>query len=170
MCSSDLAPPSRVAAAGLLESGQCYRWTIHMVMDDATTNDQVSPPLWVAAPPPPFYRLDLYSDGAWSPQQTWTWCTAASVQMMVNMIRGTTDTSYATQLAIINFEHDHDRYPFAIAGSDPQGMVAALAQFGAGGYHWTRGSSADEVLRHAALALRITKKPSALFEIGRAHV
>ncbi len=163
------APVDHVAATGRLSAGRCYRYTVHMVLAESETHDQVSPPLWVAAPPEPFFRFDLYRDGVYSPQQTWTWCTAASVQMMANMVQGQQDASYAGQLAIIGFEHARDRFSSSIAGSDPQGMVAALSAFGAGSYRWSKNRSSDDALREAALAIRTLKRPAALFVNWGSH-
>ena len=36
-------------------------------------------------------RYDLYRSGVFSSQQTMTWCVAASVQMMLNIVRGQSD-------------------------------------------------------------------------------
>ena len=39
------------------------------------------------------YKLNLYSQGVFTTQYTWTWCVGASAQAMLNIINGTENHS-----------------------------------------------------------------------------
>ena len=127
-----LARSSGMTIAGFT-ANRCYRWTVTLTNPDGVATAATSGPLrvlsnWTGT-------LNLYRSGVFSTQQTSTWCTAASVQMMVNIAQGLrADQSKAGQQAIFTYEQAHDRYPSGIAGSDPQGEAAALQAFGAGHY------------------------------------
>src|SRR4051795_8667920 len=55
-------------------------------------------------------RYDVYRSGVFSSQQTMTWCVAASIQMMLNIVRDERDHSYASQHEYIHYARQHDRY------------------------------------------------------------
>jgi hypothetical protein len=109
-------------------------------------------------------RYDLYRSGVFSSQQTMTWCVAASVQMMFNIVRGQSDHSYANQQTYIRYARQHDRYKDpTITGTDGQGWVADLHHFG-GLYNYKIVGSVSfkNAIRSAVRRLRVTGQPVGL--------
>ncbi len=155
-----VAPEADTYRATPLVAGSCYRWTITLVegaaSESATSGSLRTYAAWTG-------RYDIYRSEAFSTQQTFTWCTAASTQMMLNLVLGQHDHSRAGQQRIISYEKRHDRYPDGVAhGSDPQGWAAALNHFGAGSYSWVKSSTRAGALKKAAQQMRLTHKPVGL--------
>ena len=71
--------------------------------------------------------VNLYRSTAIVRQYTSTWCVPASAQGMVNLLLGTSDTSYATQLADQTAIHAHNRYVYTDGGNDVQGWAWFLS-------------------------------------------
>ena len=69
---------------------------------------------------------DLYRHGAFSSQRTMSWCVGASVQMMLNIVRDTSDHSEANQEGYIHYARHHDAYKpqDGANGTDPRGWSA----------------------------------------------
>jgi len=109
-------------------------------------------------------RYDLYRSGVFSSQQTMTWCVAASVQMMLNIVRGESDHSYANQHEYIHYARQHDHYwDPKITGTDGYGWVAALHHFeGLDNYRIVGSLSFKNALRSAVHRLRLTNQPVGL--------
>ena len=109
-------------------------------------------------------RYDLYRSGVFSSQQTMTWCVAASVQMMLNIVRDQSDHSYANQHEYIHYARQHDRYKDPkITGTDGQGWVAALHHFGGlYNYEIVGSESFKSALRSSIKRLRTTGQPVGL--------
>jgi hypothetical protein len=80
--------------------------------------------------------INLYRPYALARQYTSYWCVPASVQSMLNLVRGTTNRSrdyqgrYAWHVKRLN------RYTYYTRGNDPQGWAATLDQFVAGDWHY----------------------------------
>jgi hypothetical protein len=115
--------------------------------------------------------VSVWRSTAFASQATTTWCTAASVQMMLNIVLGRSRSDSAEQQAIITFEQANDSLAVS-KGSDPQGWAAALRHFGTSRtstYHWERHGSYAAALRAAAYDLRMTGKPVGLLVSSGNH-
>jgi hypothetical protein len=124
----------------------------------------ITAPAGAAGPSSWTGTYDLYRPGVFSSQQTMTWCVAASVQMMLNIVRGQSDHSYASQKTYIRYARKHDRYKDpAITGTDGQGWVDDLHHFGGLENYKIVGSvSFKNALRGAVDRLRATGEPVGL--------
>ena len=115
--------------------------------------------------------VSIWRSTAFSSQATTYWCTAASTQMMLNLVLDRYRTGAAEQEAIIKYAQANDSLS-ASKGSDPQGWAAALRQFGTSRtatYHWERHASYAAALKAAAFDLRMTGKPVGLLVYGGTH-
>lgn len=143
--------------------GGCYRYRIDLldaggeVLAAATSGDLRGLTTWTG-------REDLFRHDAFSTQLTWTWCVAASVQIMLNEIKGRHDHSRRGQLTYMTYARRHDRhYRHAIRGSDPQGWAAALNHFNGGsGYRVHADDSFRRAIHDAARRIRLTGHPVGL--------
>ena len=96
-------------------------------------------------------------------QATWSWCTAASVQITRNVARGESDHSTSRQRAYFDYMHARDRYTFPpVDGVDPQGFVAGLRTFVDTRYALVASTTYDNAVRSAARRLAATRLPVAL--------
>jgi hypothetical protein len=151
----DLAAPKRpiVAVAAPAEP----------VPAAAAAPDTGSAPRWSG-------RFNLYRTTAFVTQRDFTWCVAAAVQMMVNIVRHRTDRTAATQQRMIRFAQDSDHGPWGPGGgTDVTGWIAALRHFGAGRYRAVGASSAAGALRIAATAMRQTGRPAGMLVMDGRH-
>ena len=120
-------------------------------------------PRWTGA-------VDLYRDGAFTTQHTWQWCTAADVQIMRNIVRGTADHSRAGQRRYFDYMRDHNRYAIPAAdGVDPVGWTAGLRRYVDDRYRLTTSRSFDAALRSAVTSLRRTGLPVAITVARGSH-
>jgi hypothetical protein len=109
-------------------------------------------------------RYNLYRKGVFSSQRTYTWCVAASVQMMLNIIDGTNDHSRERQERYIRYARKHDQFEDqTITGTDGQGWVASLNHFGnRTNYHIVSSKTYAKALRSSVRRLRATGEPVGL--------
>jgi hypothetical protein len=115
--------------------------------------------------------VTIWRSSAFASQATTAWCTAASTQIMLNLVLGRSRSDAAEQAAIIKFEQAHDSLAVS-NGSDPQGWAAAMRHFGntrTATYHWERYPSYNAALKAAAFDLRMTGKPVGLLVHGGKH-
>ena len=115
--------------------------------------------------------VSIWRSSAFASQATASWCTAASTQMMLNLVLGRSRTSSSEQQAIITYEQENDSLAVS-KGSDPQGWAAAMRHFGTSRtstYHWERHGSYAAALRSAAYDLRMTGKPVGLLVLDGRH-
>ena len=115
--------------------------------------------------------VSIWRPSAFASQATTSWCTAASTQMMLNLVLGRSRTSASEQQAIISYEQANDSLAVS-KGSDPQGWAAAMRHFGTSRtstYHWERHGSYAAALRSAAYDLRMTGKPVGLLVLDGRH-
>jgi hypothetical protein len=107
---------------------------------------------------------DLYRKGVFSSQKTIRWCVAASIQMMLNIIDGTTDHSRDNQQRYIRYARKHDLFRDPdITGTDGQGWVASLNHFGRlTNYHVVSSPTYARAIRSAVRRLRATREPVGL--------
>jgi hypothetical protein len=114
-------------------------------------------------PPVPWTgSYNVYRTGAFVTQKTDQWCVAASSQMMLNLINGTNDSSYAAQAALMAYARAHEIQPSSEPGADPRGWANALTHAGAGAYKDQSFSSMDAALAFAAKRILLTGKPVGL--------
>ena len=122
------------------------------------------PPPVTAAGPGGSFSVDLYRPGVYAMQATWSWCTAASVQIIRNIARGESDHSAARQGDFFDYMHARDRYVMAPKeGVDPKGFVAGLREFVDARYALVASTTYENAVRSAVRRLRATRLPVALF-------
>jgi len=98
--------------------------------------------------------VDLYSKGTFTTQRTWSWCTAAGVQIVRNIVEGDEDHSTSGQ---------RNRYDVPSSdGVDPVGWTAGLRHFVDDRYRLVASRTFDGALRSAVKRLRLTNLPVAL--------
>lgn len=108
-------------------------------------------------------KYDLYRPGVFSTQQTNTWCVAASIQMMLNIIDGDSDHSVDSQRTYIRYARKNDQYLTPAAqGTDAQGWALSLTNFGGGHYEDVSNPRYKRSIRFAVRRLRQTGKPVGL--------
>jgi hypothetical protein len=104
--------------------------------------------------------VDLYVKGAFTTQKTWLWCTAADIQIIRNMVRGTDDHTKAGQRRYFDWMRKHNRYDLPVsAGVDPQGWTAGMRHFVDDRYRLVASRSFDDALRLAVIRMRKTSLP-----------
>jgi len=113
--------------------------------------------------------MDLYRQGDFVSQATKDWCTAAAMQIMVNIIEeGRGDTSRAEQRSLYDLGRSlppFDRGP----GIPPQAWAAALGEAGVGPYVVHSEPTRMLALQAAARAIRATGRPAGLVMWRGAH-
>ncbi len=118
-------------------------------------------------------RIDLYQPGDFVSQTNLVQCVGASMQMMLNMIRGTPDRTAATQIRLFNLARSL-RDPTVTSnpswrGASAQGWAAGLTAAGAGPYVVESAATLQEALALAALAIARTGRPVGLLVWQGAH-
>jgi hypothetical protein len=104
--------------------------------------------------------IDLYRSGSFTTQKTWLWCTAADIQIMRNMVFGTSDHTKAGQRHYFDWMRGHNRYTLPLsAGVDAQGWAAGMRHYIDARYRLVVTSTFDEALRLAVIRLRKTGLP-----------
>ncbi len=93
-------------------------------------------------------------------------CVAASVQMMLNTIKGTHNHSTRQQKKIWHYAQANSYYPVSDNGADVGGWVAALEHWGAGSYYFDASNTMAAALRDAAIQMRKTHKPVGIIVWG----
>lgn len=107
--------------------------------------------------------VDLYRPGVYATQATWSWCTAASVEIMRNIALDQVDHSAADQQRFFDYMHAQDRYQMpAREGVDPRGFAAGLRHFVDPRYAIVASTTFDAAVRSAVVRLRLTGLPVAL--------
>jgi hypothetical protein len=114
--------------------------------------------------------FDVYRPGVYTEQATWTWCTAASVQIMRNILFAGADHSSAHQQQFFDYMRASNRYQLAShRGVDPQGFLAGLRHFVSPGYALVASPTFDAAVRSAVTQLRLTGKPVVLIVAAGRH-
>jgi hypothetical protein len=159
-----------------LNLGHCYRFTVS-VTDALGLVGQDTTPVYVPGlldargQPLPAWtgKIDIFRASAFAPQQRSTWCVAASAQMMVNLIHGTSDSSYGGQLKILNYARDNDALPDSDAGAGLIGWQGALDKFSGTPYEVETVGSLQGEINLAALRIRLTNRPVGLAVHNTTH-
>jgi hypothetical protein len=129
-------------------------------------------PQHVAAVPPQAVgeTFDVYRPGVYSIQATWTWCTAASVQIMRNILLDETSHSAAEQGKFFDFMRA--RNLFVVTGHrgvEPQAFAAGLREFVDPRYSLVASPTFDSAVRSAVTQLRVTGEPVGLIVAAGRH-
>jgi hypothetical protein len=117
------------------------------------------------------YSYSMYRARTHSPQrvtapnQTW-YCVPASIQMMLNLIKGDHDRSRAGQDKYYRYAQDNSRYPIIDKGADAAGWAAAMGHWGGGNYTVGVHDSMQASLQAAAKRMRLTGKPVGMIVWG----
>lgn len=115
--------------------------------------------------------VSVWRSTAFASQATTNWCTAAAVQMMLNLVLERSRSDAREQGQIIAYEKANDSLVVS-DGSDPQGWAAALRYFGTSRtatYRWARYASYAAALKAAAYEIRMTGKPIGLLVYSGKH-
>jgi hypothetical protein len=157
----------------------CLRVSLALTDGAGRTSMASSPPYRVqpaavakAEPPVPKWsgRYNLFRANAFVTQKTFKWCVAASVQMMVNLVRDRTDRSRKTQARMIAYAQRWDNGPYGEeGGTDVTGWIAALRHYGAGKYRAVGATTAARALRVAATAMAQTGRPAGILVMDGRH-
>lgn len=156
------------AGTSLLEPAEqadrCYLYAVWPQAADPSTDaaTYVSGPVRILTTWDGTYNL--YRKGVFSTQTTLTWCVAASIQMMLNIVNGQQDHSKASQQRYIDYARLNDLYRTPAAkGTDARGWAASLNFFGgSSGYHDASNPRYKRSIRMAVRRLRQTGKPVGL--------
>jgi hypothetical protein len=104
--------------------------------------------------------VDLYRSGVFTTQKSWLWCTAASIQIVRNIVRHEADHSAASQSRYFDYMRAHDRYRIPLKdGTDPAGWTAGFRRYVDSRYRLVASRSFDSALRSAVTNLRKTNLP-----------
>ena len=123
-----------------------------------------------ATPPRSPVAFDVYRPGVYSMQATWTWCTAASVQIIRNVLLDETDHSSAQQRVFFDYMQASNRYRQpSHRGIDPQGFLAGLRHFVDSRYTLVASPTFDAAVRSAVTQLRRSGEPVALIVAAGRH-
>jgi hypothetical protein len=159
-----------------LSLGHCYRFglsvtdALGLVGQDATavyvpglvdTNGRPLAP-WTG-------EMDTFRASAFSTQRTWTWCVAASTQMMINLITGTSDAGVDNQWTYFSYANEHDMLPGSHAGAGLIGWQRALDKYSGTRYEVDTIGSLQDAVNLAALRIRLTGRPVGLAVKGTTH-
>ena len=117
----------------------------------------------------PAFKLNLYSQGVFTTQYTWTWCVGASAQAMLNIINGTENHSRARQKMLVQYAMNNDGHAGNKGGSDATGFAQTLRHHGGGNYAPVRSTSYRSAVRKAVKSMRATGKPVGLLVMGGRH-
>jgi hypothetical protein len=108
-------------------------------------------------------RYSVYTRDSFSRQYTNYTCVGASVQMMLNMIKGQTDHSASAQRTYWRYGRNNGRYQPTNNGVDPIGWAAALKRFGGGDYAVQLANRFQPGLQRLAVRMRAAARPIGLF-------
>ncbi len=123
-----------------------------------------------ASPSGGLETFDVYRQGVYSEQATWTWCTAASVQIIRNIMFDRTDHGSAQQRQYFAYMRANNRYKLpGHRGVDPQGFLAGLRHYADPRYALVASPTFDAAVHSAVTRLRLTGEPVALLVAGGRH-
>jgi hypothetical protein len=121
-------------------------------------------------PRPGPFAMNLYRRGDFVSQLEPIWCTAAAMQVMVNIMKaGSADTSSATQARLYRLGQRHSTWRLEGAGIEPEGIVGTLEQLGYGQWEIQITKGRYWAYRGAVRALRMTNRPVAMTTWRGAH-
>jgi hypothetical protein len=156
------------AKVGKYVPGICYKHTI--IATELGTGTVMRIESGVIRIPGRWYgAFDLYRSTAFSTQKRWYWCVPASVQMMLNLIKGQSDHSWGNQSKYYTYGRPRRARKFPSLGLDPQSWMLTLNRYGGSDYRVVTSSSLTTLLRYAAKRNRLTGKPVGLLVARGGH-
>jgi hypothetical protein len=162
------AVASTSATVRNLVPGTCYRYTVTASLVGTSTVVTAAsgvvrvPGRWPG-------RFDLYRGSAFSTQLRWYWCVPASIQMMLNMISGSSDHSWTSQNRYYLYGRPRRHLINSSRGLDPKSWMLTLNRFGGEDYRIVTSSSLSLLMRYAARRNRLTGKPVGLLVARGGH-
>ena len=87
----------------------------------------VTGPALAADPVTRIRTVDLWRSGAAVTQYTSYWCVPAATQTMLNLAKGTSDRSYATQERLYRELRNANKYNYSTRGNDVRGWARVLS-------------------------------------------
>jgi len=113
------------------------------------------------------YSYSVYRARTHAVQKSDWYCVPASIQMMLNLINGTSSHGEAAQYKYWRYAQDHSTYRVLDNGADAGGWAAAMKHWGAGSYTVGVHKTMQASLRAAAKRMRATGKPVGMIVWGR---
>ena len=113
------------------------------------------------------YTYSMYRAHTHAVQKSDWYCVPASIQMMLNLINGTSRHGEAAQTTYWRYAQDHSTYPVLDNGADAGGWAAALRHWGAGNYTVGVHNTMQASLQAAARRMRATGKPVGMIVWGK---
>ena len=110
-------------------------------------------------PTPKLEQINLYRSSTVVRQYQNTWCVPAAMQSMWNLVRRTSNTSYARQKVLYRLIRAHNRYRYKTKGNDVQGWSYALRRYTQLPYQWHAYSSKTSAINAIAEAIDRTNHP-----------
>jgi hypothetical protein len=121
-------------------------------------------------PQPGPFEINLYRRGDFVSQYENYWCTAAAMQVMVNIMdRRGADQSQRTQERLYHMGRKHSTWRLDGKGIEPEGIAGALQQLGYGKWKVHVTKNRYWAIRAAVIALRNTNRPVAMTTWRGAH-
>lgn len=120
-----------------------------------------------ATPRPGPFAIDLLQHGDFVGEKTDTWCVAAAMQTMMNIMDAGADGTTATQKRLFDLARSLD--PAPDGASEPEGWAAGLEKLGYGDYEVAVTPTIRAAVQLAAKQLRATGRPVGLLVWRGAH-
>jgi hypothetical protein len=121
-------------------------------------------------PGPGPFEINLYRSGDFVSQMTSVWCTAAAMQVMVNIMEpGRGDRTERTQARLYRLGQKNSTWRLDGEGIEPEGIERTLEQLGYGRWTISITKSRYWAVRAAVRALRNTNRPVAMTTWRGAH-
>ena len=117
------------------------------------------------------FALDLLEPADFVTQYTDVACVGASVQMMLNIVRGGAETTRTTQRTALRTAQKVSNRVFVrrLGGASARGWAYALERAGGGPYRVRAYATRDRALRAVVKAIRSTRRPAGLLVWTGAH-
>jgi hypothetical protein len=105
--------------------------------------------------------VDLYRGSALVRQFTSYWCVPAATQTMLNLVRGTSDRSYATQARLYRELRSANKYRYPTRGNDVRGWSRVLSAHLPPGMGYADRSFSSQSAAFGAIvdAIDLTQRP-----------
>jgi hypothetical protein len=113
--------------------------------------------------------FDVYRWSAFSTQLRWYWCVPASIQGMLNIIKGTSDHSWSNQYRYYKYGRPRRARLFSSLGLDPQSWMLTINRYGGDGYRIVTSTNLTALIKYAARRNRLTGKPVGLLVARGGH-
>ncbi len=133
----------------------------------STEPDSQEPPVTNAVIASAKYSYSIYRARTHAVQKTDWYCVPASIQMMLNLINGTSSHGEAAQFKFWKYAQAHSTYPVLDNGADAGGWAAAMRHWNGGNYSVGVHKTMQASLKAAARRMRATGKPVGMIVWGR---